>query len=176
MFTYLAADGKTPLLGMIQYPSNFDPVEEVPGVAHAGLRRPGLREQHARETWTPPAAMTEYGFLVVNLDSRAAPGMGKRTLDALYMKLGQTEMDDMAEGFKALAKRPYIDGTRVGIYGTSYGGYTSAMMLLRFPDLVAAAAASSAGDGVEPLRHDLHRALHVDSAGEHGGLRQADRR
>ena len=49
-----------------------------------------------------PSALAEYGFLVVNLDSRAAPGMGKRVLDALYLKLGQTEVDDMAEGVKAL--------------------------------------------------------------------------
>jgi dipeptidyl-peptidase-4 len=50
----------------------------------------------------------------------------------------------MAEGLKELAKRPYIDGQRVGVYGTSYGGYSSAMMLLRHPELVAAATASSA--------------------------------
>ena len=62
-----------------------------------------------------PNPLTEYGFLVVNLDSRAAPGMGKRTLDAIYQKLGQIEMDDMAEGVKALWSRPYFDRDRVGI-------------------------------------------------------------
>ena len=71
-----------------------------------------------------PSALTEYGFLVLKLDSRAVPGMGKRTLDAIYLKLGQVEMDDMAEGVKALWSRPYFDKNRVGIYGTSYGGYT----------------------------------------------------
>ena len=48
--------------------------------------------------------------------------MGKRVLDSVYLKLGVTEMDDMAEGIKALWNRPYFDKTRVGIYGTSYGG------------------------------------------------------
>jgi dipeptidyl-peptidase-4 len=90
-----------------------------------------------------PSALTEYGFLVVNLDSRAAPGMGKRTLDAIYLKLGQVEIDDMAEGVKALWSRPYFDRSRVGIYGTSYGGYASLMSLLRYPDVFAAASASS---------------------------------
>jgi dipeptidyl-peptidase-4 len=52
-------------------------------------------------------------------------------------------MDDMAAGIKALWNRPYFDKTRVGIYGTSYGGYTSAMMILRHPDVIAAASSSS---------------------------------
>jgi dipeptidyl-peptidase-4 len=90
-----------------------------------------------------PNPNTEYGFLVINLDSRAVPGLGKRTLDSLYLKLGQVEMDDMAAGVKALWNRPYFDRTRVGIYGTSYGGYTAVMELLRHPEVFAAAAASS---------------------------------
>ena len=69
--------------------------------------------------------------------------MGKRTLDPIYLKLGQVEMDDMAEGVKALWSRPYFDKTRVGIYGTSYGGYSAVMELLRHPDVFAAASASS---------------------------------
>ena len=44
--------------------------------------------------------------------------MGKRTLDSIYLKLGVTEMDDMAEGIKALWNRPYFDKTRTGIYDT----------------------------------------------------------
>jgi dipeptidyl-peptidase-4 len=97
----------------------------------------------ARETFLLPSPLAEYGFLLVNLDSRAVPGLGKRTLDAIYQKLGQVEIDDMAEGIKALWDRPYFDTTRVGIFGTSYGGYASAMALLRHPEVFAAAAASS---------------------------------
>ena len=59
------------------------------------------------------------------------------------MKLGQTEIDDMAEGVKALWSRPYFDKARVGIYGTSYGGYASVMSILRHPEVFAAASASS---------------------------------
>jgi dipeptidyl-peptidase-4 len=69
--------------------------------------------------------------------------MGKRVLDAIYLKLGQTEVDDMAEGVKALARRSYVDPARVGIFGTSYGGYVALMEMLRHPDLFAAASASS---------------------------------
>jgi dipeptidyl-peptidase 4 len=142
MFTYLAADGKTTLRGMIQFPSNFDPSRKYPSLLSV-YGGPASGSNTSRETFTTPSPLTEYGFLVLNLDSRAAPGMGKRTLDSIYLKLGQVEMDDMAAGVKALAARPYFDKSRVGVYGTSYGGYSSVMLLLRHPDVFAAAAASS---------------------------------
>ena len=141
MFTYLAADGKTTLHGLISFPSTFNPSRKYPVLmsVYGGPASPATSEN-----FSMPSPLTEYGFISVSLDSRAAGGIGKRTLDAIYMKLGQVEMDDMAEGLKALAKRPYVDGARVGVYGTSYGGYSSAMMLLRHPEVIAAASASSA--------------------------------
>jgi dipeptidyl-peptidase-4 len=53
------------------------------------------------------------------------------------------EIDDMAAGVRALHARPYVDANRVGIFGTSYGGYAAAMAILRHPDVFQAAAASS---------------------------------
>jgi dipeptidyl-peptidase 4 len=142
MFTYKAADGTTTLRGLIQFPSNFDPSKKYPVLVPV-YGGPASGSNTARETFVTPSMITEYGFLVVNLDSRAAPGMGKRQLDSIYMKLGQVEMDDMAEGVKALWNRPYVDKARVGVYGTSYGGYSSVMLLLRHPEVFAAASASS---------------------------------
>ncbi len=142
MFTYKAADGVTTLRGLIQFPSGFDPAKKYPVLVPV-YGGPASAGNTARETFVTPSALTEYGFLVVNLDSRAAPGMGKRTLDSIYLKLGQVEIDDMAAGIKSLAGRPYFDSTRVGMYGTSYGGYSSVMSLLRYPDLYAAASSSS---------------------------------
>ena len=105
----------------------------------ADLQKAGMTS----ERFQTPNPLTEYGFLVLQLDSRAVPGMGKRTLDQIYLKLGQVEMDDMAEGVKALWNRPYFDRTRVGIHGSSYGGYSSAMEILRHPEVFAAASAAS---------------------------------
>jgi dipeptidyl-peptidase-4 len=142
MFTYKAADGRTSLHGLIQFPSNFDPSRRYPALVSV-YGGPASASNTARETFVLPSPIAEYGFLIINLDSRAVPGMGKRTLDDIYLKLGQVEMDDMAEGVKALWSRPYFDKTRVGIFGTSYGGYASLMCLLRHPDVFAAASASS---------------------------------
>ena len=140
MFTYTAADGKTTLHGLIHFPSTFDPSKKYPALASV---YGGPASAATSERFTLPSATTEYGFLVLTLDSRAAPGMGKRTLDQIYLKLGQGEMDDMAEGVKALWNRPYFDRARVGIHGSSYGGYSAAMEVLRHPDVFAAASAAS---------------------------------
>jgi dipeptidyl-peptidase-4 len=142
MFTYKAADGKTTLYGTIAFPSTFDPARKYPTLVPV-YGGPASGSNVPTETFTTPSTNTEYGFLVVNLSSRAAPGQGKRTLDAIYQKLGNTEMADMAEGIKALWTRPYFDKARVGMYGTSYGGYTSAMMILKHPDVVTVASSSS---------------------------------
>jgi dipeptidyl-peptidase-4 len=142
LFTFKSADGQTMLHGLIQFPSNFDPTRRYPVLVPV-YGGPGAGSSTTRETFVTPNAQAEYGFLIVSLDSRAAPGRGKRTLDQIYLKLGQVEIDDMAAGVRSLASRPYVDLTRVGIYGTSYGGYTSLMSILRHPDLYAAASASS---------------------------------
>jgi dipeptidyl-peptidase-4 len=98
----------------------------------------------ARETFTLPHALTEFGFLVVTMDSRSAGGRGRRFLDQIYLKLSQVETDDQAAGIRALRARPYVDGSRVGIFGTSYGGTVSGMALLRHGDVFQAAASSAA--------------------------------
>ncbi len=141
-FTYLSADGKTTLYGQISFPSNFDPSKKWPTLVPV-YGGPASGSNVPTDNFAGPNATAEYGFLVVNLSSRSAPGMGKRTLDQMYMKLGTNEMDDMANGIKALWSRPYFDKERVGMYGTSYGGTTSALMILRHPDVVTVASSSS---------------------------------
>ena len=141
MFTYTSADGTTLLHGLLHKPSNFDPARKYPVLfsVYAGPATNG-----AREVFGAPMAITEYGFLLVTLDTRSAAGRGKKALDAIYGKLGEVEIDDLAAASRHLATLPYVDGRRVGIFGTSYGGTASALALLRHPDAFAAASASSA--------------------------------
>ena len=140
LIKYKAADGQTELHGLLHKPSNFDPNKKYPLLVSV---YGGPATNGAREAFTLPNALTEYGFLVATLDSRSAAGRGKKFLDAIYQKLGVVEIDDQAAGVKSLWNRPYVDKNRVGIFGTSYGGYASAMCLLRHPDVFQAAAASS---------------------------------
>ena len=141
LFTFKSADKTTELHGLLHKPSTFDPTKKYPVLVSVYA---GPETNAARETFTLPSALTEFGFLVVSLDSRSAKGRGKKILDAIYQDFGIAEIDDQAEGVKELAKRPYVDAKRVGIHGTSYGGFASAMCLLRHPEVFQAAVASSA--------------------------------
>jgi dipeptidyl-peptidase-4 len=140
LLKFKGADGMTDLYGMLHRPSTFDPKKKYPLLVSVYA---GPATNAAREAFTLPQALTEYGFLVASFDSRSAAGRGKRFLDAIYMKLGVTEVDDQAAGVKSLWDRPYVDKNRVGIHGTSYGGYASVLCLLRHPDVFQAACASS---------------------------------
>ncbi|MBE0674907.1 MAG: DPP IV N-terminal domain-containing protein [Bacteroidales bacterium] len=141
MFTYKAADGVTELHGLLHFPANFDPSRKYPVLLSI---YGGPETNGASENFTTPSAMTEYGLLVVNLDSRSAAGRGKKFMEPFYGNLGFVEINDIAEGIKSLHSRPYFNKERVGVYGTSYGGFVSAMTILRHPDLFHASVANSA--------------------------------
>ena len=141
VFKFTSADGVTELHGMLHFPSNFDPNKRYPLIlANYG----GPATNAFRETFTMPNPLTEYGFLIANIDGRNVKGRGKELLDQLYGNLCIVEMDDFAEGIKSLYDRPYFDKDHVGVYGTSYGGTTAAASLLRFPNTYHAAVANSA--------------------------------
>jgi dipeptidyl-peptidase 4 len=140
LFTFTSADRKTQLHGMLQFPSNFDPAKKYPMLVsvYGGPGSTGLSE-----TFAAANPIAEYGFLVLRLDARTNAGKGRKILDTTYKKLGIVEMDDFAAGIRSLWGRPYVDRSRVGIYGTSYGGTTAATVILRYPDVVQAAVSNS---------------------------------
>jgi dipeptidyl-peptidase-4 len=145
LLTFKGGDGKTVLYGSLHKPSNFDPKKTYPLLVSVyGGPLPDRMAGGTREVFATPSPLAEYGFLVASFDARSGSGRGKRFLDAIYKKLGQPEIDDQAAGVKALRDRPYVDKTRVGIFGTSYGGYASILCLLRHPDVFQAAVACSA--------------------------------
>ena len=147
LFTFKAADGVTDLHGILHKPSNYEPDKKYPVLVSV---YGGPETNGASESFTSPSPLTEYGFLLVTIDARSAAGRGKKTLDSIYLKLGRTEIDDIAAGIKSLRGRDDVDSNSVGIFGTSYGGSTSLLCLLRYPDVFQAACASSA---VTDFRH-----------------------
>jgi dipeptidyl-peptidase-4 len=144
LFTYKAGDGKADAFGLLYRPSNFDAGKKYPLLVdvYAGPETP--QAEMVRENFFRPQGLTEMGFLVAVFDGRGTTRRGKAFMDAVYGRLGQAEIDDQAAGVKFLRQRPYVDGGRVGVFGTSYGGYASIMCLLRYPDVFQAASASSA--------------------------------
>lgn len=140
MFTYTSADGRTQLQGQLQFPSNFDPTKKYPMLlsVYGGPTSTGLSENFANAS-----ALAEYGFLILKLDARTNAGQGRRIADQAYQQLGIVEIDDFTAGIRSLWDRPYVDRTRVGVYGTSYGGSVAALTIMRHPEVVQAAVSNS---------------------------------
>jgi dipeptidyl-peptidase-4 len=140
IFHFKAADEKTDLYGSIQYPSDFDPNEKYPVLltVYGGPESGGLNPR-----FQTPNPITELGFLVVNIAGRGTQGRGKAFRDVLYEHLGSAEIDDQNAGIRSLSSRSYVDLARVGVFGTSYGGYSTCMLMLRHPETFAVGCASS---------------------------------
>lgn len=137
--SFLAADGKTTCYGTLQFPSDFNPHKKYPVIVPV---YGGPESSGGAESFQLPNPITELGFLVASFDGRGTNGRGKAFRDAMYGKMGIVEIDDQAEGAKSLTKLPYVNG-RIGIYGTSYGGYASLMCLLRHPEVFSVSCSSS---------------------------------
>ena len=141
IFKFKAADGRTECYGTLQFPSDFDPSKKYPVLltVYGGPESGGINPR-----FQVPNPITEFGFIVVNIAGRGTVGRGKAFRDAVYGKLGIVEMDDQNAGIRSLGDRPYIDLSRVGVFGTSYGGYSTVMLMLRHPETFAVGCASSA--------------------------------
>ncbi len=87
--------------------------------------------------------MVQRGYIVVQVDVRGSVGYGRRFREAFLMDYGQGDLDDVqavVDGMKAL---PYVDGTRMGIWGSSYGGLLTVHALLKRPGMFAAGVAGA---------------------------------
>lgn len=78
--------------------------------------------------------MAQKGYIVVCVDGRGTGGRGEEFKKATYLQLGKLETIDQIETVKYLRTLPYIDSTRIGIYGWSYGGFISALCLTKGSD------------------------------------------
>jgi dipeptidyl-peptidase-4 len=90
------------------------------------------------EQWMADAT----GAIVFSVDAKGTPGRGRAWERELAGKLGDVPLDGHVQAVKALASaHPEIDGSRVGVYGWSFGGYFSSLAALRRPDVFTAAVA-----------------------------------
>ncbi|KAL5290049.1 DPP10 family protein [Megaselia abdita] len=88
---------------------------------------------------------TNQSIIYVKIDGRGSGLRGDKLLHEVYLKLGSVEIDDQIKITQALAKKlKFIDGSRIGIWGWSYGGYAAAMALAKDSSSVFKCAASVA--------------------------------
>ncbi len=134
-----AEDGQT-LYWRMYKPHDFDPTQRYPVfVRYYG----GPGRQLATRVWGDlfDQYMTRRGYLVFTLDNRGTPRRGKKFEDALFRHMGEVEARDQRVGIDHLRALDYVDGERIGVFGWSYGGYLSLMLLAKHADVIAAGAA-----------------------------------
>jgi dipeptidyl aminopeptidase/acylaminoacyl peptidase len=138
-FHVKAADGQTDLYGVLYKPYDFDSSKRYPVI--------DLQYMGNFVHWTPRAfagswlgddaqSLTQLGFIVFIVDGRGTTGRGKAFQDFTYNGIGKIEIPDHAATLKQLAaERTYMDTSRVGITGYSWGGYYTLRALLTAPDV-----------------------------------------
>jgi dipeptidyl-peptidase-4 len=87
--------------------------------------------------------LVQQGYIVVQVDVRGSVGYGRAFREAFLMDYGGKDLDDLeavVTGMKALS---YVDGARIGIWGSSYGGLLTVFALLKKPGLFAAGVAGA---------------------------------
>lgn len=144
-----AADGVTPLHGVLYKPRDFDPTKRYPVLAYiyAGPFTTIVPWHYVGTSDSMTAnGLAQLGFVVVLLDPRGGPGRSKAFQDANYGRVGQTEIPDYVTGLKqAASTRPWMDLERVGIHGGSWGGYFTLRGMLTAPDFFKAGYAGAPG-------------------------------
>ncbi len=133
----LQADDGTTLYGRIIKPGNFNAAKKYPAIIYV---YGGPHLQLIRNSWLHNANLFLYylaqqGYVVFTLDSRGSDGRGRDFEQALFRQMGSVEVEDQAVGAAYLKKLPYVDGSRIGVHGWSYGGFMTMSMLLKKPDL-----------------------------------------
>jgi dipeptidyl aminopeptidase/acylaminoacyl peptidase len=143
---------------IVQIPStDFDGViyAKLYRAAQGGAKRPGvlfvhgagyLQDVSRRYSYYFREQMfnnllAQHGYAVLDLDYRASQGYGSAWRTAIYRQMGHPELEDLLDGKRWLVEHAAVDGSRVGLYGGSYGGFMTLMALFRAPGEFAAGAA-----------------------------------
>ena len=147
-FIVKARDQITDLYGLLYKPSNFDETMSYPvlNYLYPGPQSGSVGTRSFRASRNDKQSLAELGFIVVELDAMGTPGRSKSFHDAYYADMGDNGLPDQIEGIRQLgADNPWMDLTRVGIWGHSGGGFASTAGILRYPDFYKVAV-SGAGN------------------------------
>ncbi|MCR5842173.1 MAG: S9 family peptidase [Bacteroidales bacterium] len=122
------------LYGLMSLPANFDPAKKYP-VQMQLYGGPGT--PYVRDSWQDRDASDawcyENGVIYIVVDPRSSGENGRRGMDQAFRRMTVIELQDYIAWAKWLQALPYVDGTRIGVKGFSFGGTTTAMLVLRYP-------------------------------------------
>lgn len=159
-FKAKARDGTTDVYGVIFRPSTFDPSEHYPvldniyggpQVNQSPVSFADLSRNNRASGFWQAQALAELGFIVVMIDGLGMPLRSKAYHDISYRNLGDAGLPDHIAALEQLSHRyPYLDLSRVGIFGHSGGGYASCRAMFTYPEFYKAAVSSS-GNHDDPV-------------------------
>ena len=122
------------LYGLMSLPENFDPSKKYP-VQMQLYGGPGT--PYVRDIWGDRDASDrwcyENGVIYIVVDPRSSGENGRRGMDQAFRRMALIELQDYIAWAKWLQDLPYVDGGRIGVKGFSFGGTTTAMLVLRYP-------------------------------------------
>jgi dipeptidyl-peptidase 4 len=135
-FTVKADDGVTDLYGVMYKPFDFDPSKKYPVIAYV---YPGPQTEGVTKNFNPRSSnvsLAQFGFIVVEVGNRGGhPTRSKWYHNYGYGNLRDYGLADKKAAIEQLAARhPFIDISKVGIWGHSGGGFMSAAAMLVYPD------------------------------------------
>lgn len=154
LFQGFAADGRTPIWGLILRPADFDPARSYPVIDNVYT---GPTTTQVPATWAEARSVVgnsvaQLGAIVVMIDGTGTSRRGQAFRLPAYRNLGEVGLDDHIAMIRQMAATyPYMDTTRIGVFGGSAGGYDAARFVLRRPDIFKVGVASS---GNHDLRLD----------------------
>ncbi|HXI19876.1 MAG TPA: S9 family peptidase [Gemmatimonadales bacterium] len=137
------------LNGWIMKPADFDPARRYPILftVYGGPGSQTVLDSWGGTTWLWHLMLTQHGYLVASVDNRGTGMRGHDWKRIVYRRLGVIETRDQAAAARAIARWPWVDSSRVGIWGWSYGGFMSLNCLFQAPDVY------SMGIAVAPVTH-----------------------
>ena len=126
----------------IQEPANLDRSRSHPVIV-GPVYSNTVRNRWGGLTGTLQQFLVQQGYIVVQVDVRGSVGYGRAFREAFLMDYGGKDLDDLHAVVEGLKTLPYVDGRRMGIWGSSYGGLLSVYALLKRPGMFAAGVAGA---------------------------------
>ena len=141
--TVKSADGKYDNHYRLLKPADFDPSRKYPVILYV---YGGPHSQMVRDSWLGQIRMWEMlmaqkGYVVYVQDNRGTQHHGAAYEKAINRRCGQAEMADQMEGIRMLQSLPWVDGSRIGVHGWSYGGFMTISLMTTWPDVFKAGVA-----------------------------------
>jgi dipeptidyl-peptidase 4 len=137
-FVKLAAGSGLQLDSWVMKPVNFDSTRRYP-VFYEVYGEPA--SQTVLDRWTGPGylwnlLLTQKGYVVASVDNRGTPApRGREFRKSIYQRVGVINSGDQAAAARTMRSWPWVDSTRMGVWGWSGGGSMTLNLLFRYPEI-----------------------------------------